>query len=67
MKLKIQRINKTKFLVKEGKRIVRQCASFKEAYNFIMKEDLNNINNISELRLNEILYQDIIQSYEEVA
>lgn len=46
--LKIQRVNQTKFLVKEGKKVVRTCKSFKEAMNAIICEDLMLLDSVSD-------------------
>ena len=39
-KLKICRINKYLYLIKEGKKVIQECNTYKEALNVLMSEEL---------------------------
>ena len=46
--LKIKRVNRTKFQVKDGDKVVRECSSFKEAMDAIFAEDMILLDNLDE-------------------
>lgn len=57
--LNIQRVNQTKFLVKDGKKVVRTCKSFKEAMNVIISEDLIVLDNVNDFCNSELEDYDL--------
>jgi len=46
--LKIHRVNKSRFQVKDGKKVIRECSSFKEAMNAIIAEDMILLDNVED-------------------
>lgn len=65
--LKIHRINKTRFQVKDGKKVIRECSSFKEAMNAIIAEDMMFLNNIDDFCDTEMDDLDLLESFNEAA
>jgi len=65
--LKINRVSKTRFQVKDGKKIVRECSSFKEAMNAIFAEDMMLLDNVSEFCDTELDDLDLMESFNEAA
>jgi len=61
--LKIKRISKSKYLVKDGKKVVRFCTTFKEARDVLLSEDLLKEDFTEE----EILEQELDDFYREAA
>ena len=46
--LKIKRINKSRYQVRNGSEIVRECASFKDAMNAMINEDIRMLDDVAE-------------------
>jgi len=46
--LKIHRINKSRFQVRNGNEVVRECKSYKEAMNAMINEDIRMLDDVSE-------------------
>lgn len=46
--LKIKRINKSRYQVRNGSEIVRECASFQEAMNAMINEDIRQLDENAE-------------------
>ncbi len=65
--LKIHRINKTRYQVRNGKEVVRECSSFREALNATISEDLLLLDSVNDFCDTELEDYDIIESYREVA
>jgi len=61
--LKINRINKTRYQVKDDDKVVRECSSFKEAINAIISEDMILLNNLDEFYDTELDDMDMLESY----
>ena len=67
MGLKIHRVNKSRFQVRDGKKVVRECASFKEAMNAVISEDLLTLDCVSEFCDTELDDLDLMEDYREAA
>jgi len=65
--LKIHRVNKSKLLVKDGKKVVRECSSFKQAMNALINEDLLLLDNVDEFCNAEIDDMELIFDLQAVA
>lgn len=55
--LKIIRINKNKFQVRDGETIVKECSTFKAAMNALISGDIDILDNMDEF--NEIEDMDL--------
>lgn len=65
--LTIKRINKTRFQVKDGQEVVRECCSFREAMNALISEDLMLLDNLDEFCNTEMDDLELVNSYSEAA
>jgi len=65
--LKINRINKSRFQVKNGDEVLRECASYKEAMNAMIDADLNTLNNVDEFYDTDLEDMDLIFQMQAVA
>jgi len=61
IKLKIQRINKYLFHVKNGAKIVQECVSYKEANNIIQAIELEMLSNVYEYTNDDLDEYEIMQ------
>ena len=62
--LKIKRISKSKYLIKDGKKVIRFCTSFKEARDVILSKDLLEEECLTE---EETLEKELEEFYQEAA
>lgn len=67
MGLKINRVNKSRFQVKDGKKVIRECSSFKEAVNAVISEDLMALDYMGEFCDTELEDLDLSEDYQEAA
>lgn len=66
--LRITRVNKSKFQIKDGKKVVRDnLKSFKEAVNTMINLDLEMLEIFEESKYMDADDQDLILSYQEAA
>jgi len=62
-KLKIHRINKRRFQVRDGDKVIRECTSLKEAMNAIIYEDLIALDNLNDfMKIDEVDEVDLWNS-----
>ena len=67
MSLKIHRVNKSRFQVRDGKKVVRECVSFKDAMNAVISEDLLALDCVDEFCDTELEDLELMEDYREVA
>jgi len=65
--LKIHRVNKSRYQVKNGKEVVRECSSYKEAMNAMINEDIKILDEVAEYYDTELEDMDLIFELQAVA
>jgi len=65
--LKIHRVNKSNFQVRDGKKVVRSCSSYKEAMNAMINEDIKILDEVAEFYDTELEDMDLIFELQAVA
>ena len=65
--LKIHRVNRSKYLIKDGKTVVRECSSYKEAMNALISEDLLLLDSVDEFCDTTLDDLDLMEQFAEVA
>jgi len=65
--LKIHRVNKSRYQVKNGKQVVRECLSYKEAMNAMISEDIRILDDMAEFCDTELEDMDLIFELQAVA
>jgi len=65
--LKIHRVNKSRYQVKDGKNVVRECGSYKDAMNALICEDLRILDEFNEFCDTELDDMDIVFELQAVA
>jgi len=58
--LQIHRVNKTTYQVRNGKKVIRECSSYKQAMNALINEDLILLDNVNEFCDAELEDMDLI-------
>jgi len=65
--LKIHRVNKRRYQVRDGKEVVRECTSYKEAMNAIIAEDILMLDSVDDFLDSELDDMDMIFDLQAVA
>ncbi len=65
--LKIHRINKSNYEVRNGNEVVRKCGSFKEAQNALICEDIILLDSVDEYFDTELDDLDLMYEYNQAA
>ena len=67
MPLKIHRVNKNKYQVKDGKKVVKECNTFKQAMNAIIAQDILELDLQEEFCDTILEDSDILGEFKECA
>ena len=65
--LKIHRVNKSRYQVRNGKEVVRECGSYQEAMNALICEDVRQLDDVAEFCNTELEDMDLIFAMQAVA